>query len=134
MISQKMSFMTKSWFLGLGLILMFGSFCSDATNCPDPQTTPLKWGEIPAPWVLNPFSDRPQGSDNTVFVRANIIVVGYGQGVTCTYRSSGNEYSIWWQVLTKIPARLDYRWIDTLGGFVCTQGINECEFYVAAAN
>lgn len=103
-----------------------------ATNCPDPQTTSLKWGVPPDPWTVNPYSpNRPQGEKNTRFVRANILVAGYGQGVVCTYRNSVGEYSIWWQVLTKIPSRLDYNWVDTLGGFVCTQGLEQCQFYTA---
>ena len=113
----------------MGFILSNFSF---AHTCPDPETTSLKWGELPEPWLVNPFSAHdPQGEANTRFVRANILVAGYGQGVVCTYRFSLGEYSIWWPVLTKIPAPVDYRWISTLGGFVCTQGLNECEFVVA---
>ena len=105
---------------------------SHAVSCPDPQTTSLKWGVPPDPWVENPYSpNRPQGDKDTYFVRANILVAGYGQGVVCTYRNSVGEYSIWWQVRTKIPSRLDYNWIDTLGGFVCTQGLEQCKFYTA---
>jgi hypothetical protein len=116
--------------LGLALISLGTGY---ATQCPDPQTTSLKWGEIPLPWLLNPYSQRPQGDDYTQFIRANILVAGYGRGVTCTYRNSAGKYSIWWPVLTKIPARIDYNWIDTLGGFVCTQGIDECQFSVAVS-
>ena len=103
-----------------------------ATTCPDPDTTSLKWGIVPKPWQVNPFSPNdPQADEHTRFVKANILVAGYGQGVACTYRMTVGSYSIWWPVLTKIPARVDYRWIDTLGGFVCTQGLSECEFVVA---
>ncbi|CAM2798253.1 Protein of uncharacterised function (DUF3757) [Legionella steigerwaltii] len=103
-----------------------------ATNCPDPQTTSLKWGVPPAPWTVNPYSPNPpQGDKNTYFVRANILVAGYGQGVVCTYRNSGGEYSIWWQALTKIPSRQDYNWIESLNGFVCTQGLEQCQFDTA---
>ncbi|AWN74791.1 DUF3757 domain-containing protein [Legionella anisa] len=103
-----------------------------ATNCPDPQTTSLKWGVPPAPWTVSPYSpNRPQGDKNTHFVRANILVAGYGQGVVCIYRNSVGEYSIWWQVQTKVPSRLDYNWVDALGGFVCTQGLEQCQFYTA---
>lgn len=113
-----------------GLYFMHFVGFSYANHCPDPQTTSLQWGVPPDPWVENPYSaNSPQGEEHTEFVRANILVAGYGQGVTCTYRNSAGEYSIWWQVLTKMPARTDYNWIDTLGGFVCTQGLAECEFY-----
>lgn len=123
----------KNWtfffYLFYGFIV--SSYCF-AHTCPDPQTTSLKWGEPPVPWLINPFSAHdPQADPNTRFVRANILVAGYGQGVACTYHFSLGEYSIWWPVLTKIPAPVDYRWIDTLGGFVCTRGLNECEFVVA---
>lgn len=103
-----------------------------ANICPDPDTSSLQWGEIPAPWVINPYSaNQPQGEVGTRFVRANILVAGLGRGVMCTYRNSVGDYSIWWQVLVKIPARVDYNWIDTQGGFVCTQGLAACQFYVA---
>jgi len=117
----------------LGLFLVISSLDACATNCPDPQTTSLQWGVPPPPWIENPFSaNKPQGEEGTRFVRANILVAGLGRGVLCTYKISVGEYSIWWPVLTKIPARIDYRWIDTLGGFVCTEGIEQCEFHVAS--
>jgi hypothetical protein len=124
--------MRKFRFIGvLGLLLCF-SGVNYAYNCPDPQTTSLKWGVPPAPWVVNPFSAHaPQGDDNTRFVRANILVAGLGRGVTCTYHMSVGEYSIWWSVLTKIPAPTEHNWIDTLGGFVCTQGLDLCIFDAA---
>lgn len=119
----------RSFVACCSLISCFGSH---ATNCPDPETTSLKWGVPPPPWVVNPYSAHdPQGEDNTHFVKSNILVAGYGQGVTCTYKISIGEYSIWWPILTKIPARSDYNWIDTLGGFVCTRGILQCQFSVA---
>ncbi|ARB90811.1 DUF3757 domain-containing protein [Legionella longbeachae] len=103
-----------------------------STICPDPKTTSLQWGVPPEPWVVNPVSPhRPQGDVNTSFVRANILVAGYGRGVVCTYRNSIGEYSIWWPTLTKIPSRLDYHWIETLAGFVCFQGLEQCQFYGA---
>lgn len=102
-----------------------------AHTCPDPETTSLKWGVPPEPWQVSPFSSRdPQGENNTRFVKANILVAGYGQGVACTYHISIGDYTIWWPVRTKIPAPQDYNWIDTLGGFVCTQGLRQCEFVV----
>lgn len=124
--------MNKYKAIFLGLFFVPCSFISYASDCPDPETTSLKWGVPPLPWVENPYSPHsPQGEENTRFVRANILVAGYGQGVTCTYQNSVGEYSIWWQVLTKIPARVDYNWIDTLGGFVCTQSLTQCQFYTA---
>lgn len=116
-------------FLMLGL-----SALSYGATCPDPQNSSLKWGIPPEPWVVNPYSaHEPQGDDNTRFVRANILVVGgYGKGVVCTYRMSIGDYSVWWPVLTKIPARTDYSWIDAPGGFVCTQGLSWCYFETAA--
>ncbi len=122
--------MNKYQFFIAGFILMISSFVGVATNCPDPQTTSLKWGVPPAPWVVNPFSSNtPQGDDTTRFSRANILVAGLGRGVLCTYINISGQYSIWWPVLTKIPSRSDYHWIDTLGGFVCTEGLELCQFF-----
>lgn len=124
--------MSQRYLFILSFFLIQFSGLVQATNCPDPQTTSLKWGVPPTPWVVNPYSpNRPQGEESTRFVRANILVAGYGQGVLCTYRNSLGEFSIWWQVLTKIPARVDYNWIETLGGFVCTQGLEQCQFYTS---
>ena len=115
------------------LCFAFSTVNSHAVLCPDPNTTSLQWGVPPEPWVVNPYSpNHPQGEEHTRFVRANILVAGpYGRGVICTYQNSVGEYSIWWEVLTKVPARVDNRWIDTLGGFVCTQALGDCEFFVA---
>lgn len=114
-----------------GLVLLQASTFAMATNCPDPETTSLKWGVPPSPWIENPYSPNPpQGEENTRFIRANILVAIYGKGVTCTYRNSLGEYSIWWPVLTKIPARTESMWIDTIGGFVCSQGLIQCQFEV----
>lgn len=117
------------------VILVFASVNSHAKmyTCPNPETTSLKWGEPPAPWVINPFSEnRPQGDVNTQFVRANILVAGIGRGVVCTYKNSVGLYSIWWPVLVKVPPREDYNWIDTLGGYVCTDSLMGCQFSAAA--
>jgi hypothetical protein len=120
---------------GLGFFLMFLGFGCFGAHCPDPQTTSLQWGEVPEPWIISPYSSSPVGDPNVFFIRANILVVGYyGRGILCTYRYPSGEYSIWWPVNTKIPSRLDYAWIDTLGGFVCVQGLEECQFSVAAKN
>jgi hypothetical protein len=124
--------MKKYRTITMGLFFALYNLNAGATLCPDPNTSSLQWGVPPLPWIENPFSPNgPQGEENTHFVRANILVAGLGRGVVCTYRISVGEYSIWWPVLTKIPARSDYRWIDTLGGFVCTDGIGHCEFHVA---
>lgn len=122
----------KKFSLFLGLIGALYAGCNYALTCPDPQTTSLKWGVPPEPWQVNPFSAYdPQGDEATRFLRANILVAGYGQGVVCTYRMSIGDYSIWWPVLTKVPSRMDYSWIDAPGGFVCTQGLELCRFEVA---
>lgn len=123
----------KQYRLFIFVFLFFCTFVGYSTNCPDPETSSLKWGVPPSPWVENPYSpNSPQGEANTQFVRANIMVAGgVGRGVVCTYKNSVGEYSIWWQVLTKIPARVDYHWIDVLSGFVCTGDLNLCDFYVA---
>lgn len=107
---------------------------SFASTCPDPETSSLKWGVIPEPWLPNPFSANSiQIDETTHFTRANILVTNsYGQGILCTYKMSQGEYSIWWPVLSKVPAPIDYHWINTPGGFVCTQSLNECQFVVAA--
>ena len=116
--------------------ILFGIFYNAAVQahiCPDPETSSLSCGEIPAPWQENPFSpNSPQGEEGTQFVRANILVTsGLGQGVTCTYKFSLGEYSIWWPVLTKLPSRNDVRWVDTVSGYICTQSLSACEFFVA---
>ena len=117
----------------IGLLFLAFNYKVYATHCPDPLTSSLKWGVPPSPWVENPFSPQsPQADDNTRFVRANILVAGLGRGVLCTYQTSVGQYSIWWEVLTKIPARGDYNWINTMGGYVCTNGLNDCHFYTAA--
>lgn len=125
--------MNKYQLVILGLLLSLFSFEIGASNCPDPATTSLQWGVPPSPWVENPFSpNSPQGEENTRFVRANILVAGYGKGVTCTYENSVGEYSIWWAGKTKIPPPTDYNWVKGVGGFVCDQGLTQCEFYVIA--
>ncbi len=123
----------KKWNLFiLGLGFSVWSACGYPLHCPDPQTSSLKWGVPPEPWVVNPFSSNPvQAEENTEFVRANILVAGYGQGVMCTYRNSLGDYSIWWQVVTLIPSRSDYHWINIVGGYVCTDGVTRCQFFVA---
>lgn len=124
--------MKKIVWLVAGCLMASAGYAAIST-CPDPNTTSLQWGVPPAPWVVNPYSpNKPQGEPGTVFVRANILVAGLGRGVVCTYKNSLGDYSIWWQVLVKVPSRNDYRWIDTLGGFVCTQSLSDCEFSAAS--
>jgi hypothetical protein len=120
--------------LWMSVILAVASFACQAEmkTCPDPQTSSLKVGKIPEPWQVNPYSaNRPQADENTQFARANILFAGMGQGVVCTYKNSIGLYSIWWQVRVKVPAREDYSWISTLGGFVCDDSIMNCQFSVA---
>lgn len=103
-----------------------------AAICPDPNNSSLKWGEVPPPWAVNPFSENsPQGEIGTRFSRANILVAGFGRGVVCTYQSSAGYYSIWWQVNVKVPARIENYWRDTLGGFECNESLEACVFYPA---
>lgn len=106
---------------------------SFALSCPNPETSSLRWGEIPAPWIADPFSaNQPQGEANVRFIRANILVTSsIARGIVCTYKNSLGEYSIWWPVLVKIPAPIDYRWIGGYMGFVCTQSLDVCQFTVA---
>lgn len=102
------------------------------TTCPDPNNSSLKWGIVPAPWEINPFSaNKPQGEEGTQFARANILIAGYGRGVVCAYHNSFGYYSIWWPVNVKIPAPIDYNWRNTLGGFECTDSLEACVFYPA---
>ena len=115
-----------------GLIINSLAQVSFALSCPNPETSSLRWGETPPPWIADPFSaNQPQGEANVAFVRATILVANLGRGITCTYQNSLGEYSIWWPVLVKIPAPIDYRWIDSYMGFVCTQSLDVCQFRVA---
>lgn len=102
-----------------------------ASICPDPNTSSLRWGEIPAPWIESPFSMKPQGEPNARFVRAQVLVAGYGRGVACFYKNSLGEYSIWWPVLVRIPSSMDYHWIKNQNGFVCSYSLDDCEFTTA---
>jgi len=116
-------------FLSLALLITTNTY---ATICPDPNTSSLQWGEVPAPWQRDPFSaNNPQGESSAQFVRANIMMAGVGRGVVCTYKISVGNYSIWWPVLVKRPAAVDYNWIAALNGYVCTNSLAECSFSVA---
>lgn len=117
----------KLWLLSISVA--FSSV--QAAICPDPNNSSLSWGEVPKPWVVNPFSEQtPQGEVGARFKRANILVAGViGRGVVCAYQNSLGVYSIWWPVNVKVPARVDYLWRDTLGGFECTDSLETCVFY-----
>ena len=120
----------------LTLLLIFTSVPSFSFQCPEPSLCSLSWGEPPAPWLNNPYSaNEPQGEKGTQFVRANILVTStLGQGVACTYQNSIGLFSIWWPVRTMVPSRQDYRWISTLGGYICNQSIEICSFEAIASS
>ena len=110
---------------------LFSSLLSAAT-CPDPATSSLQWGQIPSPWLADPFSDHePQGDKSTRFVRANIMVAGIGRGIICNYKNSLGFYSIWWPISVKIPARVDYNWIESNMGYACYISPEACVFYTS---
>jgi hypothetical protein len=120
----------------IGLLLSIASFITQAAIikiCPDPKTSSLREGIPPEPWTLNPFSsNRLTVDETTQFAKANILAFGRrGLGVVCFYENKMGIYSIWWEVLVKLPAQQDYNWIDTAGGFVCAGPIESCQFSVA---
>lgn len=111
-------------------LLLISQVNANVATCPDPNNSSLQWGEVPAPWEVNPFSqNQPQGEKNTRFVRANILLAGLGRGVLCTYQNSVGYYSIWWQASVKTPSRIDNNWRDSLAGFECTDPLDVCVFY-----
>ncbi|MBA2711865.1 MAG: DUF3757 domain-containing protein [Tatlockia sp.] len=113
-------------------LVSFSSLAARMT-CPDPQNSSLKNGIPPTPWSVNPFSSNAPNVDiNTQFAKANILATGSkGLGVVCFYKNQAGLYSIWWQALVKIPAPQDYNWINTNGGFICTESFQSCQFSVA---
>lgn len=123
----------KSSMLAMVLLLLVNTTLqAQATTCPDPTTSSLQFGQIPLPWQNNPFSAHsPQGEKGARFVRANILVAGIGRGVVCNYQNSLGFYSIWWPVGVKLPARIDYNWLESNQGYACSVSIEECVFYVA---
>ncbi len=124
--------MKKRIHKGVASFLLVVAVQVHAAICPDPNNSPLQWGEVPPPWEVNPFSDNsPGGGGDTHFKRANILVAGFGRGVLCTYQNTVGYYSIWWQVNVKVPARIDIHWRDSLAGFECTSSLDECVFYPA---
>lgn len=112
-------------------ILFFSVATVQATVCPDPENSSLKWGEIPSPWQENPFSEHPpQAEEGTEFVRANILEYGHiGTGALCTYKSSVGEWSIWLNKPVKLPTRQDIYWIETFSGYICHAERENCVFY-----
>lgn len=124
--------MKKLLHLSITLIIALFSSSITATTCPNPSSSSLQWGEIPDPWKLDPFSENtPQGEKNTKFIRANIMVAGIGRGIICNYKNSIGYYSIWQPVNVKIPARVDYRWIESYMGYSCYISPEECVFYTS---
>lgn len=121
--------MKRFWIFFISIFFIYSTY---ASNCPDPETTSLKWGEVPPPWVVSPYSQYPQADDNTRFVRANILIAGIGRGVSCTYHNSAGDFTIFLETATKIPSRNDPNWIEVVGGFVCTQSLSQCQFSIAA--
>ena len=109
---------------------------AETAFCPDPSTSSLQWGEIPAPWKLSPFSpNTAQGDEHTRFVNAQILVAGYGQGIVCTYQYSLGTYSIWWQTLVRIPTpTTEWNWMSTNMGYLCSNSIADCAFSVGEAS
>ncbi len=121
--------------LTLIIITLLFSLTAQSETCPDPATSSLQYGIIPPPWQENPFSAHaPQGEKGARFVRANILVAGIGRGVVCNYKNSIGYYSIWWPVGVKIPARVDYNWLEGNMGYNCTISPEACVFYVAQDN
>jgi hypothetical protein len=110
--------------------LLLPVFQAQAAICPDANNSFLQQGIAPSPWLVNPFSENPiRGDLNTRFIRANILVAGYGRGVMCTYQNSFGRYSIWWQVSVKTPSPIDNNWRENLGGYECTGLLDACVFY-----
>lgn len=124
--------MKNRTFIFSTLFICLLSSQSLAAICPNPATSSLQWGKIPPPWIANPFSDLdPQGDKNTRFIRANIMVAGIGRGIICNYKNSIGYYSIWWPVSVKIPARVDYHWIESNMGYACYVSPEVCVFYTS---
>jgi hypothetical protein len=117
----------------IGTLLLTLAVCQTrAATCPDPATSSLQWGDIPAPWVIAPSSDHdPQGDKTTRFVNAKIMVAGVGRGVVCNYKNAVGFYSIWWPVSVKLPSRMDNRWIESYMGYTCYASSEVCVFYTS---
>ena len=99
-----------------------------AQICPHPLTSSLYSGKVPPDWYINPFSNETPQAGIADFARANILVAGYGQGIMCTYRQRGSEYSIWQTGRVKLPSRLSPYWVETLGGYACSMSLDDCVF------
>lgn len=114
------------------LLLSLTSLHAQPAICPNPETSSLRYGQIPPPWEADPFSaNAPQGDKSTRFVRANILIAGIGRGVVCNYKNSVGYYSIWWPVPVKIPARVEDNWVASNMSYACTTSREACVFYVA---
>lgn len=115
------------------LLLLCVNVMAVAMQCPDPQTSSLRYGEVPEPWQVSPFSPQnPQGEAGASFVKATILAYGaLGKGVVCTYKISTGNYEIWIQAPTKIPASTDNHWIEINSGYICSEGLSACEFYIS---
>lgn len=101
-----------------------------SSTCPSPETSPLKDGKIPLPWLENPFApNSPLESSNAHFYSVNILVAGgRGIGVVCTYRFPSGEYGIWQPASVHVPSANDERWIRVVGGYLCIRSLNDCSF------
>lgn len=115
----------------IAVVCLLGFSTGYAGVCPDPSHTSLRWGVVPPPWQVNPFSEQRPHGEEARFAKASILVAGFGRGVMCTYQNNEGYYSIWWEVSVKMPARIENQWRDSLGGFECTTSIDACVFYTA---
>lgn len=124
--------MKKGLIVSMAVFIFLFESTSLAAVCPDPNTSSLKWGSVPPPWSVDPFSENvPQAEEGTQFVRAFILVAGLGRGIVCTYRNSLGPYSISWLVGVKIPPFTEVHWRNHLAGYECTTSIEVCVFYPA---
>lgn len=117
----------------VGSIIFLLSGFAHAETCPHPHHSALQHGAIPEHWEISPVSaNAVQGEKNAQFIRANILTRGMtGIGVTCTYKISVGEYSIWKQVNVSVPLlNVDPNWRRTLYKmYSCTSSLERCVFY-----
>lgn len=110
----------------LTLMLLFFYSPIFAVQCPDPHTSSLKDGQVPAPWVLPAFS-RPPNTRPSTFIQAYLFT-GSVPGVLCSYSNSLGNYSIFWSTTVQTP--LTSPWILSLDGYFCVQSLGGCSFMV----